>query len=109
MSVVFEAFIVVATTTRQCFSIPLMSMIVYLFHDVQFTTGDYPRHDLWQVKELLDNCKTLFPGTSYAIGSVVGIGQQGLVLTSLNEVSTTISMITKGILSCHLDTSVFVA
>ena len=51
-------------------------------------TGEYPRHDLWQIKEVLDNCKALFPATSYAqIGSSLGFGQQGIVLASMEKVN----------------------
>ena len=54
---------------------------------ILYNAGEYPRHDLWQIKELLDNCKAVFPSAGYAIGSVVGFSQQGFVLTSIDKVN----------------------
>ena len=52
-----------------------------------YNAGEYPRHDLWQIKELLDSCKEVFSSACYAIGSVVGFSQQGFVLTSIDKVN----------------------
>ena len=42
---------------------------------------------MWQIKELLEGCESLFPNASFATASVVGVSQKGLVLTSLDKVS----------------------